>query len=490
MAITKIIKVKGNEKACIRYVTNKDKTNDGQLVSYSGCTSMTASYNFKAALDMNSRTATNGESIRAYHFIQSFAKTDQISAEDAHRIGLELMDKLLGDKYAFICATHNDRGHLHNHMVVCAARRDMTGRKLDDNLALLHELQNINDRLCHENGLDVVMRKRSKGKRYNEWMADQTNPTGSKKQQLRDLIDEQIKHSRDFDDFIENMKNAGADIAFGNSKKYGRVTKYRLPGAGDKDKWHRGYNLGPGYSDEIITRRIENRMKFKKDLAERKAQAAEKRKAERAAMTPAEKTLDRGKLKIRNMVDTSKMDVTASDYRKKSWYERQNAMRTEKIKEELKNRFGISYTDISGKINELAADITRLQQEIEETKKSLPQLRNLIESCRIYMDTFPVNRRYEHSKDPEKYYEEHDEVLNAFNDSEYFLGRAGVDTSLLQDRETGRKYIEILQKRLLASEDTIQAQERQIKKNEHHLAELRKYQKELDIYHGRKDHLS
>ena len=484
MAITKIIKVKVNEKACIKYVINPDKTENGELVSYSGCTSATASYNFKAALNMNSRTAANGESIRACHFIQSFAKTDDLTPQDAHRIGMELIDKLLDGKYAFVCATHTDRGHLHNHIVVCAARRDMTGRKLNDNLTLLHDLQNINDSLCRENGLDVIVKKRGKGKSYKEWLEDQTNPVGSKKQQLRDLIDEQIRHSSDYDDFLERMKQAGAGISFGNSKKYGRVTKYRLPGAGENDKWHRGYNLGPGYSDEIIAKRIENRVKFKKELAQRRARAAEQQKAQRAAMTPAEKRLDRGKLKISSIKDTSGMEVTASDYRKKSWYERQNAMRAEQIKEDLRDKFGISYTDLAGRINTLSADITCLKNEIAETRRNMPQLRNLIESCRIYMDTYPVNRRYEHSKDPERYYEMHDDMLNAFYDSEGFLQRAGVDLSLLQDKVTGEKYIEILQKRLMAAEDTARAQEEQIRQNERDMAQL-KYQKELDVYHGR-----
>ena len=79
----------------------------------------------------------------------------------------------------------------------------------------------------------------------------------SKKMQLRRMIDEQIKPSKDFDNVIEHMKDAGAGVAFGNSKKYGRVTKYRIPYITEKDRWNQGYNLGPGYSDEMIKK--ENR---------------------------------------------------------------------------------------------------------------------------------------------------------------------------------------------------------------------------------------
>lgn len=37
MAITKIIKIKSNVKAAIKYVRNPEKTNEQLLVSYDGC---------------------------------------------------------------------------------------------------------------------------------------------------------------------------------------------------------------------------------------------------------------------------------------------------------------------------------------------------------------------------------------------------------------------------------------------------------------------
>ena len=56
----------------------------------------------------------------AYHLIQSFAK-GEVSLEEAHRIGIELADKLLGGKYSYVVAPHTDKGHPHNHIIFCAA---------------------------------------------------------------------------------------------------------------------------------------------------------------------------------------------------------------------------------------------------------------------------------------------------------------------------------------------------------------------------------
>lgn len=42
----------------------------------------------------------------------------ETTPEQAHKIGLELCDKILKNEYEFVIATHIDRGHLHNHILV------------------------------------------------------------------------------------------------------------------------------------------------------------------------------------------------------------------------------------------------------------------------------------------------------------------------------------------------------------------------------------
>lgn len=54
-----------------------------------------------------------------HHLIQFFAP-GEVSYEEAHRIGKELADKVLGGRYEYVLTTHIDKGHIHNHIIFCA----------------------------------------------------------------------------------------------------------------------------------------------------------------------------------------------------------------------------------------------------------------------------------------------------------------------------------------------------------------------------------
>ncbi|MBO4864185.1 MAG: relaxase/mobilization nuclease domain-containing protein [Eubacterium sp.] len=485
MAVTKIIKIKASVESCIDYATNSLKTNNGELVKCIGCELGSAKYSFLTALSNNDyhKSHKDSELVKAYHIIQSFSNDDKITPKEANAIGLEMMERMFGGKYIFICATHTDKGHIHNHIIVSSVESARTGKMINDDLSLLHKLRRTSDQLCREHGLNVIEKPKGRGKSYKEWFEDTNNPKGSKKQQLRDLIDSQIKLSSDFDDFLNHMMEAGAKIETRTSHKYGQVTKYKLPEASENDHWNRGYRLGSGYSNQMITKRIERRIKFEADREALKKERAEANKARRDSMSKAEKAIDRTQLKISSIVDTSKMEITSENYKKIMWYNKQNAMLAERIKGEIKKKYGVSYTEIKSKISKFTAENKRIAQEIRDYKEPIQELRKLIENCQIYIDTFKINERYEASKDPERYYENHDIALNAFAAAEDYLSRKGFDTSFLRDKEKSEKFMTSLRNRLEAAEDTVLTAEEEINKNEKAIAELRKAQKNLDKFH-------
>ena len=80
---------------CYQYITNPDKTNEKLLVSSIGCTEKNAPGVFQLALMGNSQKALDEQVIKAYHFIQSFAPTDEVTPEEAHQIGMDFMKKTL-----------------------------------------------------------------------------------------------------------------------------------------------------------------------------------------------------------------------------------------------------------------------------------------------------------------------------------------------------------------------------------------------------------
>ena len=477
MAVTKIIKVKANTKACIKYVTNPAKTDDKLLVTYDGCSENSADAIFKLALSNNERARHSPNEIKSYHLIQSFSPKDDISPEEAHKLGLKLMEKMFDNKYSFVCSTHVDKGHIHNHFVVCAAEKAMTGRKINDDLALLHKLQKESDTLCREHGLFVIDKKKGKGKSFAEWLADKEVPTGSKKTQLRRLIDRTIIESKDFNDFIERIKSQKIEIEQGTSKKYGVVTKYKFP---DEKNFHRGYSLGNFYSDENIKKRIERRISYLEAQEKKKEASLEARKARYDAMTPAERILDKGKLKISKMRDTSSTDISKNNVGLNRWTNIQNAKRMQLISKQVHDRFGIDHTEIKGKISELNAENNRISSILSSKKTELDELRDLIEKCVTYKKfrIYAINE--EKSSDPEAYYQAHDSELNAYNDALFTLTKRNVNLSVLTMDK-----IKILQDRLLEEEANLENLREQQRQNERDLKELNSFQKEIDIYFGR-----
>lgn len=476
MAITKIIKVKANANAAINYVRNPDKTNERLLVSYDGCSESNIELCFKMAL-ANKTVNQNNNCVLAYHFIQSFAPTDEVTPEQAHELGMKFMEQTFGGKYSFVCATHVDKGHIHNHFVMCSAERGMTGKKLDDNLSLLHTIQKNNDRLCREYGLSVIEKKRGKGKNYREWFEDKMNPSGSKKTQLRKLMDRIIMESLSFEDFLQRMKAENVIIEQGKSKKYGVVTKYRFP---DEERFHRGYSLGSFYTDDNIKKRITRRLSYLESQKKKAEARKEKKKAAYDAMTPGAKKLDKSRLKISSIQDVSG-DISHDNIGLQKWKNVQNARRMQQIQKELHDRYGIRYTEISGHIKSLRANTNYLDATIDKNQKEIAELRQFINDCVMYKKLKIYSTNEEKAEDKEAYYQKHDQKLNAFQDAKFALESRNVDLSAVTSSN-----IKVLQKRLEQAEQEQQNLREQQLQNEREAKELQSYQKEIDTYLGKK----
>ena len=112
MAITKTHPIKSTLKAAIDYILNPEKTDGKLLASSFGCGMETADIEFAWTREMAGDRGTH----LARHLIQSFA-VGETTPEEAHKIGMELAEKILGGKYEFVLTTHVDKGHLHNHLI-------------------------------------------------------------------------------------------------------------------------------------------------------------------------------------------------------------------------------------------------------------------------------------------------------------------------------------------------------------------------------------
>ena len=232
----------------IKYIKNKDKTEQCKFVSAFGCSEDYAFSDMVATQMMFERNRRkNG--VVAYHIVQSF-KDFETTPEIAHKCGQELVKRLFEGKYECVLATHLDHAHIHNHIIINATSY-FDGTKYKNNFKdYFIDIRGISDQICRENCLSVIDKPQRRGMHYGEWLAlKQGRPTirGT----IRRDIDEIIKCSYTMEQFWNNLKKRGFVI-----HRKGPNIKYTSIIAPNAKRPMRLDNLGKGYSEAEILERI------------------------------------------------------------------------------------------------------------------------------------------------------------------------------------------------------------------------------------------
>ena len=232
----------------IKYIKNKDKTEQCKFVSAFGCSEDNAFSDMVATQRMFERNRRkNG--VVAYHIVQSF-KDFETTPEIAHECGRELVKRLFEGKYECVLATHLDHAHLHNHIIINATSY-FDGTKYKNNFKdYFIDIRGISDQICRENCLSVIDKPQRRGMHYGEWLAlKEGRPTirGT----IRRDIDEIIKCSYTMEQFWQNLKKRGFII-----HRKGPNIKYTSIIAPNAKRPMRLDNLGKGYSEAEILQRI------------------------------------------------------------------------------------------------------------------------------------------------------------------------------------------------------------------------------------------
>lgn len=269
MAVTRLSKIKSSAshsinttlKGRLDYIINKDKTNNEELVSAFECEIDTAYLEFALNKDLyekitGNETKKNGD-VLAYHLRQAF-KPGEVTPELAHEIGIKLAKEFTKENNQFVIATHVDKAHIHNHIIFNSTNLNSEG-KFQDVWRSAKEVRKISDRLCLENNLSVVEPKNERGQHYKEWEENQKGK--SWKQQIKDILDETITISKNYDEFLKLIKSKGIEV------KHGKHISFKLEELGQQ-RFTRGKTLGFDYTEEQLKLRIEelnkNKSKFKR----------------------------------------------------------------------------------------------------------------------------------------------------------------------------------------------------------------------------------
>lgn len=297
MAYTRIHAIKSTVTKAVAYICNPDKTEQQLLVDSFGCSPETARHDFDYALSRTKQSDKN----QAYHLIQSFAK-GEVSHEEAHRIGIELADKLLGGKYSYVVATHTDKGHPHNHIIFCAAD-NIDHKKYNACKKSYYHIRQLSDELCKEHSLSIIEPSGRKGKKYIQWKAEQEGTSWKKR--LQEDIDECIRIAKSYEDFLRLIKEKGYTVTGDKiGDPHAKYIKFTAPG---QERPVRGSfrNFGAGYTKEEIKDRIENPEKWQnKEQTVQEPNTTEAPKQKSRIKIPKKDILTRTSAS-RTLIDTS-----------------------------------------------------------------------------------------------------------------------------------------------------------------------------------------
>ena len=394
MSITRIHAIKATVKRSIDYICNPAKTDGETLITAFGTTVEYAPAMFANALKKTDPSDPN----LAYHLIQSFAP-GEVGAKEAHEIGKELAERLLGGRYSYIVSTHTDKNHCHNHIIFCAAD-NITHKKYHDCKRSYWNIRHINDELCEEHNLSVIKENKHIGKSYKEWMADKAGT--SWKSKLKSDINETIKQAHTYDEFLDLMKSKGYEIKDAEiSPEAHKYIGFRAPG---QERWVRGRpkSLGEDFTKERIRERIEEKARIRAERMKR--------------------------LTKRNpsMIDTTQ-DKFAESPGLMRWAEKQNLKAAAQIQSKLAEMGLDSFDALDAKIESLHKQAKEGKKATIALDKDITKFEDLLHYAHVYDENKKYIRGYERSKDKERYYRTHGYDIEIANGAIDRLKNAGLD---------------------------------------------------------------
>lgn len=254
MPYVKSISIRTTVNRSIAYILNPDKTEDLLYTTSLNCMTnakdaylaMKTVYEHFSSEKFNASLPLVGkDSVKAIHYIQSFDPQDNISPQFAHRIAKAFARKAFGDDCQIVIATHSDKNHIHNHMIINTY--SLTGQKFNDNWTTRKKLREISDRVCLAFGIQPIPDRKGQSKNiaYNEW--ENKKHGTSWKEKIRVDIDRLIGKVKNIDELLYKLELQGYEV------KRGKYISLKAEG---QQRFVRTKTLGEDYTVNSLTSRI------------------------------------------------------------------------------------------------------------------------------------------------------------------------------------------------------------------------------------------
>ena len=383
MAATCIISIHINKgktaQQCIGdrldYIMNPKKTDGGILVSTYACSPETAADEFmlfRQEYQQNTGRTQENEVI-AYHVRQAF-KPDEITPEEANEIGKELASRMTDDQFAYVVATHIDKHHIHNHIIICST--DLEGQhKYRDVKQSAKDLAEISDSLCREHGLSVIQNPQDKTVTYDKWQGNQRRFTH--RDELRMIIDAALRMQPDgFDALMQLLEDVGCLI------KRGAQISIKSP---EGKRYIRLDTLGSEYDETSLCRTL----------------------AHDHVHIPKIPRGDFNGSQVKRLIDIETKLHAGKGKGYQVWAERNNIDAKAQMVIFLKEHQIDSLEELNDQIQKLTDQQNMLKASIRETQNRMKEINRQRQAIRDYSRTKKVYTRYRESGWSVKFYQEH-----------------------------------------------------------------------------------
>lgn len=228
MAITKIHAIKSTLSNVILYIENPSKTDGQLLVSGYNVEPQTAALDFEITAMMAHKVhhiSCKKTSNLAYHLIQSFSPTEKITPREAHDLGRKLALEFTEGKYEFVIATHIDKGHIHNHIIINSVSFYDYKKLRTVPYRTAQQIRSISDRLCMEAQLSVIKDPQKLGQLYPTYV--QKKRTTSNRPEVRKKLNFCLERATNYAQFLQMAQELGISVC-----QRGKHMTYLPEGAG------------------------------------------------------------------------------------------------------------------------------------------------------------------------------------------------------------------------------------------------------------------
>ena len=153
---------------------------------------------------------TGKSPVKAIHYIMSFADSENVTPEHAHKIGMAFVRKMFGDDVQAVIATHVNTNHIHNHILINSY--SLTGKRFYDNKASVRKMREVTNGVCRAFGITPALNFENEGRSitYSEWQHKKKGT--SWKEHIRNAIDSLIPAVSSFDDLLAELERLGFTV--------------------------------------------------------------------------------------------------------------------------------------------------------------------------------------------------------------------------------------------------------------------------------------